>query len=300
MSFCLNLISKGSGFRWYELSLLIRTSLMAKGRSALNKAAAQILTALSAWDGKKHTWPEFRKEVTKWATANGVAWILNAGRALFSHMQSLQEDFKKRKKVFKPYFEDHADSIWADALETRENGCVEAQLDGVKVDTLKQKFGSNFTEHTKCGFTCETKHKNAMDNAVEQKLLEMNLLILTTLTDAINAKSETSTQKEFLRRILLTAEIRNIMDGGAPKDIDEWFDKQQVMPAVNVWIQILWKYEGISENVDSHMITDFNEITDSGLGEHPGSITDVNTRLQLLLEPAAKVFSNVQDFCDHL
>lgn len=269
---------------------------MTRGKNASSaKATAQLITALSSWDGKKHTWPDFRKEVMKWATANGVAWILNAGRALFNRMQTLQEDLKKRKKIFKLFFEDHSDDIWAEALESRENGCVEAQLDVVKVDTLKARFGSNFTEHTKCGFTCEDKHKGTVNNALEQKLLQMNILVLATLTESITEVKDTSTQKEVLRRMLFTAEIRNIMDGGPPKDIDEWFDKPQLMPAINVWFQILWKYEGLSENVDSQFISDFNEIADS-----EESITEVNSRLQLLMEPAAKVFTSVQDFCDHL
>ena len=52
--------------------------------------------------------------------------------------------------------------------------------------------------------------------------------------------------------------------------------------------------------MDSHLLVDFNDIADSGLGLNPESITDVNSRLQLLLEPATKVFTSVQDFCDHL
>mmetsp|Transcript_10459 Transcript_10459/g.20934 ORF Transcript_10459/g.20934 Transcript_10459/m.20934 type:complete len:491 (-) Transcript_10459:307-1779(-) len=221
-------------------------------------------------------------------------------RALFNRMQQLQEDFKKRKKNFKPTFDDHDEKIWADALASRDNGCVEAQLSVVKVDTLKQRFGSNFTEFQKCGFTDEVKHANAIDNALEQKLLEMNILVLSALLEAIIEKTETSTQKETLRRILETSEIRNMMDGAPPKDIDEWFDKPQLMPAVMVWFQILWKYEGMSENVDSYFITDFNEIAESGIGPNAQSITEVNSRLELLLESAVKAFTSVQDLCDHM
>ena len=140
---------------------------MTEGKASSKAAAAELATVLSTWDGKKHTWPEFKKAVTKWVTANGVAWILNARRALFNCMQTLQEDFKMRKKVFKPFFNDHNNAIWEDTLSSRENGCIEAQMDVVKVDTLKQRFGLNFTEHSKCGFTCETKHANAIANALE-------------------------------------------------------------------------------------------------------------------------------------
>ena len=87
---------------------------MTKGKALSKAAVAELATVLSTWDGKKHILPEFTKAVTKWASANGVAWILNAGRALFNYMQTLQEDFKRRKKVFKPFFADHNDAIWED------------------------------------------------------------------------------------------------------------------------------------------------------------------------------------------
>ena len=236
---------------------------MAKGKSSQAKTAHQVLTGISPWDGKKHTYPEFRKELIKWATTNKVVWILNAGRALFNAFQTLQEDFKKRKKVLKVVFSAHDSSVWTDALESRENGCVEAQLNVVEVDMLKAQFGSNFTEFAKCCFTEEAKHTAAVDNALEQKLLEMNLLVLSTLAEAITEHNETSTQTEVLKRILLTTEIRNLTDGGSPKDIADWFTEPWIMPAVAAWFQILWKYEGMSENVDSHLITDFNEIASS-------------------------------------
>ena len=143
---------------------------------------SQILAALSNWDGKKHTYPEFRKEVMKWATKNKVAWILNAGRALFNRIQTLQKEFKKfKKKVFTPSFNSHDNSIWIEDLESHDNRCVDAQMSVVKVDTLKGRFGSNFTEYLKCGFTEETKHTGAVKNALEQELLTMNILVLSTL-----------------------------------------------------------------------------------------------------------------------
>ena len=52
-------------------------------------------------------------------------------------MQKLQKEFEKKKKQCKINFAAHNASIWTEALESCENRCVEAQLDEVKVDTLK-------------------------------------------------------------------------------------------------------------------------------------------------------------------
>jgi hypothetical protein len=128
----------------------------------------------------------------------------------------------------------------------------------------------------------------------------MNILTISVILDAITEKGDTSTQKEALRRVLATTEIRNLMDGGVPKDIAEWFVKAWQMPSVKVWFQILWKYEGLAENVDSNFISDFNDIADTGTGPNPQSITEINSKLELLMEPAAKAFTSVQDLCDHM
>mmetsp|Transcript_64423 Transcript_64423/g.134432 ORF Transcript_64423/g.134432 Transcript_64423/m.134432 type:complete len:119 (+) Transcript_64423:66-422(+) len=94
---------------------------MTKGKPAL-KATAQTNNTLPPWDGKKHTWPDFWKEAMKWVTTNRVVFAFNAARALVNRMQELQEDFKKRKKTFKPVFDAHDDKIWAEALQSRDNG----------------------------------------------------------------------------------------------------------------------------------------------------------------------------------
>lgn len=91
----------------------------------------------------------------------------------------------------------------------------------VKVDTLKQRCGSNFTEPEKCGFKDPKKHDEALDNALEQKLLEMNVAVLSVLLETTMEQGDTSMRKDALRRTQGTSEIRNIMDGGAPKDINE-------------------------------------------------------------------------------
>ena len=144
------------------------------GKSQTNqKNETKWLTILYSWDGKRSTFPDFRKAVTWYATDNKIQWILNTGRALFTTMQTLQAEAKKKKKAFKNYFSGHDDSIWTDALASRENRCVEAQLDVVKVDTLKAQFGSNFTEPAKCGFTDEDKHTNDETRTLQAQSLRV-------------------------------------------------------------------------------------------------------------------------------
>ena len=191
------------------------------GKGKPNLTTEQSLSfVLAHWDGKKATFPAFRKEVTKLVSKIGLMWIIDAGRALFNRMQTLQEEFKKKKKTFKCNFADHDDDIWAIALTTREYQCVRAQLNGVRVDALKDRFGLNFTEYEKCGFEEEDEHKAAIENALELKLKEMIILLLNHFIDVIfGTKREGSSQKDFLRKVLQTSEIKTLMDGGAAKGI---------------------------------------------------------------------------------
>ena len=36
------------------------------------------------------------------------------------------------------------------------------------------------------------------------------------------------------------------------------------MPAVQVWIKMLWKYEGITDNSDSNLLTELQDLTKAG------------------------------------
>mmetsp|Transcript_29552 Transcript_29552/g.60605 ORF Transcript_29552/g.60605 Transcript_29552/m.60605 type:complete len:113 (-) Transcript_29552:1598-1936(-) len=112
---------------------------MGKGKPN-QKTTAQNVNSLETWDGKKSTYPEFRKSVTKLASGHGISWIMKAARALFNKMPQLQEESKKKKKNFKGNFDAYDDSVWEAALASCDNGCVEAQMSVVKVDTLKQRF----------------------------------------------------------------------------------------------------------------------------------------------------------------
>jgi len=56
--------------------------------------------------------------------------------------------------------------------------------------------------------------------------------MLSAWTDSIFREKNDSNHKDALHKILITAEIRNLLDGGAAKDIDEWFDKLWCMPAI--------------------------------------------------------------------
>ena len=145
----------------------------------------------------------------------------------------------------------------------------------------------------------EAKHEAAINNALEQRLLEMNLMMITAWHDAIFG-DKNGDHKDALRKILITAEIRGIQDGGAAKDIHEWFAAPWNMPAVAAWFHILWKYEGLNENINTNFLDEFNEIAASAIGPNPQNINDINSKFELLLEPAVKAFATVQDLCYHL
>mmetsp|Transcript_31982 Transcript_31982/g.66189 ORF Transcript_31982/g.66189 Transcript_31982/m.66189 type:complete len:254 (+) Transcript_31982:80-841(+) len=76
--------------------------------------------------------------------------------------------------------------------------------------------------------------------------------------------------------------------------------KPQLIPAVIVWVKILWRYEGLHETLDCNLIGDINDIATLGIGPTKEPIQQVNKKLELLFSPAMKTFTTAEELCDHL
>eukprot|EP00961_Rhodomonas_salina_P064728 871049-Rhodomonas_salina.1 len=73
------------------------------------------------------------------------------------------------------------------------------------------------------------------------------------------------------------------------------------MPAVQLWFKILLRYEGITENVNSNFMQEYNETTGLGLksaGAAKLHISEVDRLIKLQLEAAAKAFNTVGSLCE--
>eukprot|EP00286_Rhodomonas_abbreviata_P018498 CAMPEP_0181294246 /NCGR_PEP_ID=MMETSP1101-20121128/3493_1 /TAXON_ID=46948 /ORGANISM="Rhodomonas abbreviata, Strain Caron Lab Isolate" /LENGTH=439 /DNA_ID=CAMNT_0023398881 /DNA_START=55 /DNA_END=1370 /DNA_ORIENTATION=+ len=253
------------------------------------------------WDGKKSTFSTFRKDVIALAskTSDDISFIPDLAKSLFDKLLLIQAQCKADGVAFSDKMADHSDDVWTTHLSSRDGGRMTAVMEVVKVHLYKETFGGFFPNHVKAGFADEACYTEAKEIALEKHLQVKNKLLLCQIINAIfpagSKKDMTSTHKEFLRSILETAAIEEFMEGNTPSDIANWFAKPWLMPAVQVWTKILWRYEGLHETLDGNLLGDLNDIAES---KEP--IQQKNHKMELLLAPSQKAFATVEELCEHL
>jgi len=255
---------------------------------------------LSTWSGKKCDFPNHRSDVNTFMVTHKITWIIEAARGLFIKAQALSEVARQANQAFSWDLKDHDEEVLTAALQTRESGRIMARLSVVKMHVLKDTFGSNFTKHKESGFDDEASFKTACEVAVEDYFMNANIVSLKAFRTAANCENGTDPQKDRLRSIVHTAEVKSITEGTRPADIEEWTEKPWLMPSVKAWYNVLRWYEGINETIDSNILADINEIHLSGLGKERDNLANIMTRLEVILAPAPKIFPDVESFCDHL
>eukprot|EP00961_Rhodomonas_salina_P104018 1400022-Rhodomonas_salina.1 len=229
----------------------------------------------------------------------GQSWIIDAGRALFNAMKKRQEHCQTNGLPFSPSdFSSAGDDYWLNALTERASNKVISLLGVIRAKILKDTFGSNFTKHVESGFADAAALKEAQDVAIEDFLKDASVFLLKSLQDAAfptqKERESCSVHKEQLRSILFTSEIVNFLEGTDTTDISGWYAKPWLQYAIAAWCKILWYYEGLSSRVDVSLIQDFNEVAAAGIGKKKVNINEIKRKLETMLAPAPKQFTDVQ------
>eukprot|EP00961_Rhodomonas_salina_P277458 3749402-Rhodomonas_salina.1 len=145
----------------------------------------------------------------------------------------------------------------------------------------------------------------AMKMSIGDNLTEANKLIINKWLDAafpLN-KDDCAAHKEALRAILFAPDINDFMNGVQWATVSEWIKKPWLMPAVQMWMKILLKYESMAENLSGNFMTDYNTTTALGkqlAGDERLHISEVDQHLKHQLDTVKKAFTTVDELLDHL
>eukprot|EP00961_Rhodomonas_salina_P085666 1150672-Rhodomonas_salina.1 len=93
-----------------------------------------------------------------------------------------------------------------------------------------------------------------METAVEDKFLELHKTVINKWRDTafpIGVKDDGAAHKEALQSLLFAPDLMKILAGFALLNINLWLTRPWLMPALQLWFQILVKYEGA--NLNSNM-----------------------------------------------
>eukprot|EP00961_Rhodomonas_salina_P200950 2710886-Rhodomonas_salina.1 len=75
------------------------------------------------------------------------------------------------------------------------------------------------------------------------------------------------------------------------------------MPAVQLWFNLLMKFEGAVEHVSGNLMQDYNDTAALGLaskGKAMINISEVDSRITEQLDAVQKVFTTLESFCENM
>eukprot|EP00961_Rhodomonas_salina_P148233 1995635-Rhodomonas_salina.1 len=104
-------------------------------------------------------------------------------------------------------------------------------------------------------------------------------------------KPSDSYNKESLLKLVALADNIAIRAGKMPKGIETWEAMPWMMPAVQLWFNLLMKFEGAAEHVSGNLMQDYNDTAALGLaskGKAMINISEVDCRITEQLDAALK------------
>ena len=165
------------------------------------------------------------------------------------------------------------------------------------VKNKKDVIGSAWTEVDKLKIT-EDHLKTWHDNIDQSYIVKVNRAVLKILHNAIYPTGKANTKaNQRLQHIVDTAEIRKFISGENTGDEDEWKTNLWQVPAVQVWSNLLFKFEGFTDMVNGEFVNDLagllHDVTTSGKTQ---TFYDVDVKIVTMGLTICKNFKEVPVF----
>ena len=170
-------------------------------------------------------------------------------------------------------------------------------LDLALVKNKKDVIGSAWAEADKLKIT-EDHLKTWHDNIDQSYIVKVNRAVLKILHNAIYPTGKANTKaNQRLQHIVDTAEIRKFISGENTGDEDEWKTNLWQVPAVQVWSNLLFKFEGFTDMINGEFVNDLagllHDVTTSGKTQ---TFYDVDAKIATMGLTICKNFKEVPVF----
>jgi len=170
-------------------------------------------------------------------------------------------------------------------------------LDLALVKNKKDVIGSAWAEADKLKIT-EDHLKTWHDSIDQSYIVKVNRAVLKILHNAIYPTGKANTKaNQRLQHIVDTAEIRKFISGENTGDEDEWKTNLWQVPAVQVWSNLLFKFEGFTDMINGEFVNDLtgllHDVTTSGKTQ---TFYDVDAKIATMGLTICKNFKGVSVF----
>ena len=252
------------------------------------------------FDGTPKAWPTFKEAMLKRADSpsEGYVYMLEGGHGLCAIFQAASATAAK-KAVGAPATR----SDFSLDITKYEDAWIKKELEKTSVLTSvslalrtnrKDKLGANWADPEKCGM----KEKELTDahNVLDAKYLRMvNRALTRTLHDAVFPAGTSETiHTTKLRSILKTPEVLKILAGDALGGEQKWATEPWLMPAMQLWAKLTYRFEGMTDMINGSFMEDLGEILNAVTGPQRKTLYEADQEFEKMTETLVKNFVTIK------
>ena len=258
------------------------------------------------FDGTPKAWPTFKEAMLKRADSpsEGYVYMLEGGHGLCAIFQAASATAAK-KAVGAPATR----SDFSLDITKYEDAWIKKELEKTSVLTSvslalrtnrKDKLGANWADPEKCGM----KEKELTDahNVLDAKYLRMvNRALTRTLHDAVfPAGTPETIHTTKLRSILKTPEVLKILAGDALGGEQAWATEPWLMPAMQLWAKLTYRFEGMTDMINGSFMEDLGEILNAVTGPQRKTLYEADQEFEKMTETLVKNFGTIKSLMPFL
>ena len=258
------------------------------------------------FDGTPKAWPTFKEAMLKRADSpsEGYVYMLEGGHGICAIFQAASAAAAK-KAVGAPATR----SDFSLDITKYEDAWIKKELEKTSVLTSvslalrtnrKDKLGANWADPEKCGM----KEKELTDahNVLDAKYLRMvNRALTRTLHDAVfPAGTPETIHTTKLRSILKTPEVLKILAGDALGGEQKWATEPWLMPAMQLWAKLTYRFEGMTDMINGSFMEDLGEILNAVTGPQRKTLYEADQEFEKMTETLVKNFVTIKSLMPFL
>ena len=259
-------------------------------------------TAKIKFDGTPKSWPMFKEAMLKWADGENFAYMLEGGHGLCAIFQAASAAAAKKANG-----DGTKGTISLDIAKHKEKD-IEAEFKKASVTTSvslalrknrKDQLGANWADHDKCGMT-----QDELDDAHEvldtKYLRHVNRALTRALHDAVFPGAVETIATTKLRSILKTPAVVKILAGDALGGEDTWADKPWLMPAMQMWGKLSYRFEGMTDMINGTFMEDLGDMLNAVTGPQRKTLYQADQEFEKMCETLLNNFGTIKSLMHFL
>ena len=220
------------------------------------------------FDGTVKHWPAFKEAMTKWSDAEGFSWALDGGNGICAMFQAASAAAAKKSQSR------GKGTISLDITAYKEpdiktelgKSSVMASVSLAVRTNRKDTLGSHFADHDKLGMTAD-ELTDAHELLDTKHLTQVNRALTRMMHDAAFSGGTETAHITKLRVILRTPQVSQILAGDKMGTESEWSTKPWLMPAMQMWAKLVYKFEGMTDMINGCFMDDLAELLTAATGD---------------------------------